>query len=650
MAAVDIVIQAKNKVSAGLSKAGASLKKFGDKAKRIGKAVGGAFKLISAGVLAAGASLLTLGGFAVKASAAAGEMRSKFTVVFGDLAAGAEEFASKLGESTNRGKHELMGFMASLQDLFVPMGLSNGAANDLSEKMTKLAVDVASFNNVSDAKVIEDFQAAMTGSGEVMKKYGVVLTEAKIKQKAVELGLAEQGETITDVMKVQARYQIILEGTTAAQGDAERTSGSLTNQYKGFKAALQEAAISIGDQIIANGNLAELLGKVTAKVKELTAKFADWAESGGIEKVIAGIKIFIVDFKARMQNAKDLFQGFADSVGENAFYAFDKMRVAIINAFSSVKTAVENVAYNAAAAFFNMVDDIKGSTAERLEFKGLQDGLAEADKSMAESSTSLEKAYDKIIARDKETADKIKAINDKLDSDLKKKAEARAKAEREARKKYLEGVKSDAEEVVKVTDVITDATYDLGDAIEGATENAAKLGKTFATDFEIDKFVNSVKRLANGLKDIPEVKSLAWLKDLGKIKISRISPTAVSKFVHSIKMLADGLKDIPYVNIGSLKDLGDIKLSKLSGFEVKKFTAAMRSLSSGLDGVTLPDLSMGLERGDIDKMTKLAESLSKVKGGTVKIAFTDTISKAIVQNEVNTASIKSNLEKLLVVK
>jgi len=269
---------------------------------------------------------------------------------------------------------------------------------------------------------------------------------------------------------------------------------------------------------------------------------------------------------------------------------------------------------------------------------------------MAESSTSLEKAYDKIIARDKETADKIKAINDKLDSDLKKKAEARAKAEREARKKYLEGVKSDAEEVVKVTDVITDATYDLGDAIEGATENAAKLGKTFATDFEIDKFVNSVKRLANGLKDIPEVKSLAWLKDLGKIKISRISPTAVSKFVHSIKMLADGLKDIPYVNIGSLKDLGDIKLSKLSGFEVKKFTAAMRSLSSGLDGVTLPDLSMGLERGDIDKMTKLAESLSKVKGGTVKIAFTDTISKAIVQNEVNTASIKSNLEKLLVVK
>jgi len=627
MAAVDIVIQAKNKVSAGLSKAGASLKKFGDTAKRIGKSVGGAFKLISRGVLVLGGAVV---GIATKALMAYAKQEKAEAQLGAALRANGQNadallpkykaLASAIQDQTGVADEATLANMALLNTL--------GVGPDKMEEATKATIALQKAGMGEEAAT-RAAALAVQGNYDMLNRYIPALRETK------------------DESEKLAIFQDLVTRGYQQQTDELKTTAGRWNELKGRVGDAWEA---LGEGISTSSSVGDELALLSKKVKELTANFAEWAASGGIERLIAKTKIFVVDFATKMQNAKDLFQGFADSVGENAFYAFDQMRVAIINAFSSVKTTVENVAYNAAAVFFNMVDDIKGSTAERLEFKGLQDGLAEADKSMAESSKALEKAYDKIIARDKETADKIKAINDKLYVDLKIKAYERAKAEEEARKKSLEGEKSDAEEVVKATDVITAATYDLGDAIEAATENATELGKTFATDFEIDKFVNSVKRLANGLKDIPEVKSLAWLKDLGKIKISRISGTAVAKFVHSIKMLADGLKDIPYVNIGSLKDLGDIKLSKLSGFEVKKFTAAMRSLSAGLDGVTLPDLSLGLESGDIDKMTKLAESLSKVKGGTVKIAFTDTISKAIVQNEVNTASIKSNLEKLLVVK
>jgi hypothetical protein len=53
--------------------------------------------------------------------------------------------------------------------------------------MIKLAIDVASFNNVSDDQAINAFTKALTGERESLKSLGIVINETDVKKKAYTL-------------------------------------------------------------------------------------------------------------------------------------------------------------------------------------------------------------------------------------------------------------------------------------------------------------------------------------------------------------------------------------------------------------------------------------------------------------------------------
>ena len=101
----------------------------------------------------------------------------------------------------------------------------------MSKQITALATDLASFNNLADDDVLRDLHAALTGSGEVMKKYGVIVSEAAVKQELLNQGL--DPKNATEQQKVMARLAIIMRGTTAAQGDAARSAGSFCKSSQG---------------------------------------------------------------------------------------------------------------------------------------------------------------------------------------------------------------------------------------------------------------------------------------------------------------------------------------------------------------------------------------------------------------------------------
>ena len=185
---------------------------------------------------------------AIKFAADAEETFSKFNVVFGANAAAMKAWSDDFAASVGRSKREIADFAASTQDLFVPLGFAAEAAEELSKQVTQLTVDLASFNNRADADVMRDLQAALTGSGEVMKKYGVIVDEAAVKQELLSKSI--DPATATNAQKAYARLAIIMRGTTAAQGDAIRTAGSFTNQMKRLKAEVEDAAVEIGQKLI----------------------------------------------------------------------------------------------------------------------------------------------------------------------------------------------------------------------------------------------------------------------------------------------------------------------------------------------------------------------------------------------------------------
>lgn len=211
-------------------------------------AIGASLQKLSRIGLKAGAGVAAGMVLPSKAASDLQETMGKFNTVFGDNSKSVKQWSDNFAGAVGRSKGEVAGFLASMQDLFVPLGFASDEATGLSKSVTALAVDLASFNNKSDAEALRDLQAALTGSGETMKKYGVIVNEAAVKQQLLSQGL--DPSAASEMEKVQARLAIITAGTTAAQGDAIRTSGSFANQMKRLKGSAIDFAAAIGQPLL----------------------------------------------------------------------------------------------------------------------------------------------------------------------------------------------------------------------------------------------------------------------------------------------------------------------------------------------------------------------------------------------------------------
>ncbi len=225
---------------------------------------------VSAGAVAA-AGLYKAG----QAASNLGEVVSKTQVVFDDSADAVEDFAdsaAKIGQSKRAALEAASGF----GNLFTSMGLAADRSADMSIELTKLASDLASFSNTSPEDAILALSSALIGEAEPIRRYGVLLDEATLKQKALDMGLVSSTTgTLPPAIKAQAAYAAILEQTKNAQGDFERTSGSLANQQRILKAEFENAAAAVGQGAL------PVLTKLTGIAADAASGFVKLDEATG---------------------------------------------------------------------------------------------------------------------------------------------------------------------------------------------------------------------------------------------------------------------------------------------------------------------------------------------------------------------------------
>ena len=286
-------------------------------------------KRFGANVMKLGASFAAFGGAmavplfkAINVASKLQETMNKFDVVFGDAAKATKAWGDSVAGSVGRSKQQIAEFLAGAQDLFVPIGFAADEAENLSKQVTKLAIDLASFNNMADADVMRDLKAALTGSSEVMKKYGVLTNEAAVKQEMLNMGL--DPKTATDMQKVQARLNLMMKGTVAAQGDALRSAGSYENQMKKLEGVTLDAAASIGNALIPVvtplvtqlASAVESVGAFTDKNHGLVVSIAKGAAAVaafGAATIAAGAAVFGAG--AVLGGLSTVFGAFASAVG-----------------------------------------------------------------------------------------------------------------------------------------------------------------------------------------------------------------------------------------------------------------------------------------------------------------------------------------------
>ena len=226
------------------------------------KASGGTNKLASGllqlagtvGIAASVAGFVTglknLAEVSLETASRAQELKSKFDVTFGQAAPKARTELANFGDVVGRSNLDLQEMGANIQAVLSAMGMNKTEAADLSVELTKLSVDMAAFNNASDADVLVALRAAISGEYESMKKYGIVINEARIQQELFNMGVEGGTKAATAAEKAQARFNIIMQSTKDAQGAAAREADSYSNVSKGLEAALTDLHAALGERLI----------------------------------------------------------------------------------------------------------------------------------------------------------------------------------------------------------------------------------------------------------------------------------------------------------------------------------------------------------------------------------------------------------------
>ncbi|MGC3954638.1 MAG: hypothetical protein QM804_10350 [Propionicimonas sp.] len=171
-------------------------------------------------------------------------------VVFGDsmdkIVAKGDTAAAKLGMS----KAQIIDAANTFGTLGKSANLSGDDLADFSNEMTDVAGSLSSFKGGSPEEAILAVGAALRGESEPIRRYGILLDDATLRQRALTLGIVDNVKTaLTPQQRVLAAQAEILAQSTDAMGDFERTANSTANVQKTLAAESANLSAEIGEKL-----------------------------------------------------------------------------------------------------------------------------------------------------------------------------------------------------------------------------------------------------------------------------------------------------------------------------------------------------------------------------------------------------------------
>lgn len=221
-----------------------SIDRMGKRVAAVGKSMSRAFTV----------PLVAMGAAAYKGVQAASDLAettAKVGEIFEGSAGEIEAWSKTTATGMGQSRTQAMDAAASFAIFGKSAGMAGGDLVKFSTDFTKLASDLASFNNTTPEEAIVAIGAAMRGESEPIRRYGVLLNDATLKARAMKLGIIETTkDALTPQQKVLAASAEIMAQTTTAQGDFARTQDGLANQTRIFKAEVADLTAKFGQAFL----------------------------------------------------------------------------------------------------------------------------------------------------------------------------------------------------------------------------------------------------------------------------------------------------------------------------------------------------------------------------------------------------------------
>lgn len=244
----------------------------------IGTAFGGA---IIGGVYAAGRAIAGFASSSIDAASTMEELQSKVNAIFGSQAgAQIEAWSATASKAFGQSQIQAQNAASTFAIFGKAAGLSGDGLVEFSTGLTELSSDLASFYDASPEEAAQAIGAALRGETEPIRRFGVLLDDATMRQKAFEMGLISSTKNaLQPSQKALVAQALIMQQTSDAQGDFARTSDGLANSQRSLSAVIEDVKAQVGTALLPA--ITSITQAIAPVIQQLAGPFAQVAQQLG---------------------------------------------------------------------------------------------------------------------------------------------------------------------------------------------------------------------------------------------------------------------------------------------------------------------------------------------------------------------------------
>jgi hypothetical protein len=279
--------------ASGFNKISTSMKSLARTSVTVNSALGGILKR-----LLAFASAGALAGFTkscLDAGSALTEVQNVVDVTFGNMSDEINDFAQNAITQFGLSETSAKKYASTLGSIMKGMGVNGSQLVEMSEGLTGLAADMASFKNLKPEEAFVKIQSAITGETEAIKSVGIVMTETNLKEYARRKGITEDISKMNQRNKVLLRYNYLMDSANEMGmiGDYARTSDSWANSVNTLAQSFEKLKATLGQGFIALFSpILKLVSALVQKLQILAGYFSVFATAltgkGGVDTASSG--------------------------------------------------------------------------------------------------------------------------------------------------------------------------------------------------------------------------------------------------------------------------------------------------------------------------------------------------------------------------
>ena len=208
---------------------------------------------------------------AVNVASSLQEVQNVVDTVFGNMSQTIEDFANNTAKNFGLTQLQAKKFSGTFGSILGSLGIHGENLTKMSTNLSKLAGDLASFNNLNIEDAFYKIRSGITGEVEPLKSLGINMSVATMEAYALSQGLNVVWSELSAGEQAMLRYNYLLAVTQGVQGDFSRTQYSYANSVRVLSNSFEQLKASVGIGLVAA--LTPIIQMVTKVIQAFTALF-----------------------------------------------------------------------------------------------------------------------------------------------------------------------------------------------------------------------------------------------------------------------------------------------------------------------------------------------------------------------------------------